>query len=178
MLADAGALVIKIERPGVGDDTRRMGPFVDDGSSEYYRFANLGKESIALNLKDPADLALAKKMIARADIVVENFRPGVMAGLGLDPAKLVELIENWDVHQATTDIMGYMGSRVLADREHVGRYVCIVEFGVVDPAVSAAEEAERNNERPETKAMLAAVTEFIDGPPEYHNFDEIYRTDR
>ena len=90
MLADAGARVIKIERPGVGDDTRRMGPFVDDGSSEYYRFANLGKESIALNLKDPANLALAKKMIARADIVVENFRPGVMAGLGLDPAKLVE----------------------------------------------------------------------------------------
>jgi len=95
-----------------------------------------------------------------------------------DPAKLIELIENWDLHQATTDIMGYMGSRVLADREHVGRYVCIVEFGVVDPAVSAAEEAARNNERPETKAMLAAVTEFIDGPPEYHNFDEIYRTDR
>src|SRR5271166_4040135 len=90
MLADAGARVIKIERPGVGDDTRQMGPFVDDGSSEYYRFANLGKESIALNLKDPTDLALVKNMIAHADIVVENFRPGVMAGLGLDPAKLVE----------------------------------------------------------------------------------------
>jgi CoA:oxalate CoA-transferase len=90
MLADAGARVIKIERPGVGDDTRKMGPFVDDGSSEYYRFANLGKESIALNLKDPTDLALVKNMIAHADIVVENFRPGVMAGLGLDPAKLVE----------------------------------------------------------------------------------------
>jgi CoA:oxalate CoA-transferase len=90
MLADAGARVIKIERPGVGDDTRQMGPFVEDGSSEYYRFANLGKESIALNLKDPTDLALVRNMIARADVVVENFRPGVMAELGLDPAALVQ----------------------------------------------------------------------------------------
>ena len=90
MLADAGARVIKIERPGTGDDTRLMGPYAADGVSEYYRFANLGKESIALNLKDPGDLALVKSMIARADVVVENFRPGVMARLGLDPANLVK----------------------------------------------------------------------------------------
>ncbi len=89
MLADAGARIIKIERPGTGDDTRQMGPFASDGVSEYYRFANLGKESIALNLKDPGDLAVAESMIARADVVVENFRPGVMARLGLDPARLV-----------------------------------------------------------------------------------------
>jgi CoA:oxalate CoA-transferase len=90
MLADAGARVIKIERPKTGDDTRLMGPFAADGTSEYYRFANLGKESIALNLKDPDDLALVNSMIARADVVVENFRPGVMTGLGLDPARLAE----------------------------------------------------------------------------------------
>jgi CoA:oxalate CoA-transferase len=90
MLADAGARVIKIERPGAGDDTRQMGPFASDGTSEYYRFANLGKESIAVNLKDPGDLALVESMIAKADVVVENFRPGVMARLGLDPAKLVQ----------------------------------------------------------------------------------------
>jgi CoA:oxalate CoA-transferase len=90
MLADAGARVIKIERPGNGDDTRQMGPFAKDGTSEYYRFANLGKESIALNLKDPDDMALVRAMIAKADVVVENFRPGVMARLGLDPEKLVE----------------------------------------------------------------------------------------
>ena len=90
MLADAGARVIKVERPGSGDDTRLMGPFAADGSSEYYRFANLGKESIALDLKDPADHALVKRMLAGADVVVENFRPGVMAKLDLDPAKLVE----------------------------------------------------------------------------------------
>lgn len=90
MLADAGARIIKVERPGTGDDTRQMGPFASDGTSEYYRFANLGKESIALNLKDPADHAVAESMITRADVVVENFRPGVMAKLGLDPAKLVQ----------------------------------------------------------------------------------------
>ncbi|MBX3187292.1 MAG: CoA transferase [Labilithrix sp.] len=90
MLADAGARVIKIERPQVGDDTRLMGPFAADGTSEYYRFANLGKESIALDLKNEDDMAIAKAMIARADVVVENFRPGVMATLGLDPAALVE----------------------------------------------------------------------------------------
>ncbi len=90
MLADGGARVIKIERPGKGDDTRQMGPFTKDGSSEYYRFANLGKESIALDLKNPDDMALVKAMIAKADVVVESFRPGVMARLGLDPEKLVE----------------------------------------------------------------------------------------
>ena len=90
MLADAGARVIKIERPETGDDTRQMGPFAEDGSSEYYRFANLGKESIALDLKDPDDLGVVKRMLAGADVVVENFRPGVMAKLGLDPTDLVE----------------------------------------------------------------------------------------
>jgi CoA:oxalate CoA-transferase len=90
MLADAGARVIKIERPEVGDDTRKMGPFLPDGTSEYYRFANLGKESIAIDLKDPEGLALVKRMIAKADIVVENFRPGVMAKLGLAPDDLLK----------------------------------------------------------------------------------------
>ncbi len=62
-----------------------MGPFADDGSSEYYRLANVGKESIALNLKDADDMALVRSMIKHADVVVENFRPGVMAHLGLAP---------------------------------------------------------------------------------------------
>jgi CoA:oxalate CoA-transferase len=90
MLADAGARVIKIERPETGDDTRVMAPFADDGTSEYYRFANLGKESIALDLKNEEDLAIVKRMLAKADVVVENFRPGVMTKLGLDPSDLVE----------------------------------------------------------------------------------------
>jgi hypothetical protein len=92
-------------------------------------------------------------------------------------AKLIALIEEWDRNQADTDIMGYMGTRVLADREEEGRYIIIAEFGVVDPDVSAAEEAARNNERAETQAMAAAVSEVIDGAPQYHDFDEVYRTD-
>jgi hypothetical protein len=94
-----------------------------------------------------------------------------------EPEKLVQLIAQWDRDQATADIMGYMGVRVLADREHAGRYLIIADFGVVDPNVSAAEEAARNNERPETQAMGVAVTELIEGPAEYGNFDELYRTD-
>ena len=82
MLADLGARVIKVERPGSGDDSRSYGPFVDDRSL-YFARVNRGKESIALSLKDPADLAVARALVARADVVVENFRPGVMARLGL-----------------------------------------------------------------------------------------------
>jgi hypothetical protein len=95
-----------------------------------------------------------------------------------EPAKLIELIAQWDIDQATTEIMGYMGTRVLADRDHPGRYMVIADFGVVDPDVSAAEEARRNNERPETQAMGAAVSELLDGPAEFHNFDEVYRTEQ
>jgi hypothetical protein len=93
-------------------------------------------------------------------------------------AELIELIEKWDVNHAMSDIVGYMGSRVLADRAEPGRYICIVDFGVIDPDVSAAEEAARNNDRPETRAMMEAVSALIDGPPEYHDFDEMYRTDQ
>ncbi len=95
-----------------------------------------------------------------------------------DPARFLELVAEWDLSQATSDIMGYMGTRVLADREQLGRYVVIVDFGVVDPNVSAADEAARNNARPETRAFAARVVEVLDGEPEFHHFDEIYRTDR
>jgi hypothetical protein len=94
-----------------------------------------------------------------------------------DPTPILEMLAAWDLQQATGDIMGYMGTRVLADREVTGQYVIIADFGVVDPQVSAAEEAARNNERPETQAFAARLLEVIDGPPEYHHFDEIYRTD-
>ena len=87
MLADLGARVIKIERPGAGDDSRGYGPFLD-GRSLYFARVNRGKESIALDLKDPADLAVARAITARADVLVENYRPGVMERLGLGPAAL------------------------------------------------------------------------------------------
>ncbi len=94
-----------------------------------------------------------------------------------DPASLVELFEQWDRDQATSDIMGYMGTRILADRDQPGQYVIVADFGIVDPDVSAADEAARNNARPETQAYSARFLAMIDGEPEYHHFDELYRTD-
>ena len=95
-----------------------------------------------------------------------------------DPAQIVALLAEWDVNQAASDIMGYMGTRVLADRETPGQYVIVADFGVVDPSVSAADEAARNDERPETRAWAERFRAVIDGEPEYRHFDEIYRTDR
>lgn len=81
-LADLGARVIKIERPGSGDDARGFGPF-QDGKSLYFSFVNRGKESIALDLKQPADRELFLNIVRRADVLVENYRPGTMEKLDL-----------------------------------------------------------------------------------------------
>ena len=81
VLADLGARVIKVEQPGSGDDSRAFGPFVK-GASAYFASLNRGKESIALDLKDPADREIFGKLLERADVVVENFRPGTMEKLG------------------------------------------------------------------------------------------------
>jgi crotonobetainyl-CoA:carnitine CoA-transferase CaiB-like acyl-CoA transferase len=92
-LADLGARVIKIERPDGGDLTRRL--YLSDtdlgGDSTLFHAINRGKESLALNLKDPADLAALGRLIARADVLVQNFRPGVMKRLGFDPDMLARL---------------------------------------------------------------------------------------
>ena len=80
-LADLGAWVIKVERPGTGDDTRAFPPFVD-GESAYFSALNAGKQSIALDLKAPADRAIFDRLLARADVLLENFRPGAMDRLG------------------------------------------------------------------------------------------------
>jgi crotonobetainyl-CoA:carnitine CoA-transferase CaiB-like acyl-CoA transferase len=83
-LADLGADVVKVERPGSGDDTRQWGPpFVEEGST-YYLGLNRNKRSLVLDLDDDADVALARRLAARADVVVESFRPGLMARWGLD----------------------------------------------------------------------------------------------
>lgn len=80
-LADLGARVIKVERPGTGDDTRAFPPFVH-GQSGYFAALNAGKQSIALDLKSGPDRAVFDRLVARADILLENFRPGVMDRLG------------------------------------------------------------------------------------------------
>lgn len=93
-----------------------------------------------------------------------------------DPQALVQLLADWDSAQADSDIMGYMGTHLLADQEDPGRYLIVAEFGVVDPDVAAAEEAQRNNDRPETRAWAGRLRELIDGEPTYGHYDELYRT--
>src|SRR4051794_17170750 len=94
-----------------------------------------------------------------------------------DPVRIIELLEQWDLDQASTDIMGYMGTRLLGDREIPVQSLIVAFFGVVDPVVPAAEEAARNNERPETQAWAAPLPQFIEGQPKYRHYDEFYRTD-
>lgn len=77
MLADFGAEIIKIEPPGVGDDSRAFGPFIGEESA-YFMSLNRNKRSMTLNLKSPAARALFREMVKKADIVVENYRPGTM----------------------------------------------------------------------------------------------------
>ena len=93
-----------------------------------------------------------------------------------DPDGLIELARQWDVNQAAADVMGYMGTRILADREEPGVYVIEADFGVVDPEVSAAEEAERNNDRAETQQWAEYLRALSKGPPEFRHYDELYRT--
>ncbi|MCT4553681.1 MAG: CoA transferase [Pelagimonas sp.] len=80
-LADMGADVIKVERPGAGDDTRAFPPF-KDGKSAYFATINHGKKSIALDLRGSEDRAIFDALLERADLIVENYRPGVMERLG------------------------------------------------------------------------------------------------
>lgn len=81
VLADLGARVVKVERPGRGDDARSIPPFVD-GRSAYFASVNRGKESIALDLREPDDRTVFEALLARADVLAENFRPGALEKLG------------------------------------------------------------------------------------------------
>ncbi|GAA3524147.1 CaiB/BaiF CoA transferase family protein [Nocardioides daeguensis] len=82
-LADLGAEVIKVERPGVGDDTRHWGPPWTERSSSYFECANRSKKSVELDLADPADLAVARELAGRCDVLIENFKAGSLDRLGL-----------------------------------------------------------------------------------------------
>lgn len=83
LLADLGAEVIKIERPGTGDDTRAWGPPFADGEATYFLGVNRNKRSVTLDLGQRSGQEAARAIVARADVVVENFRPGTMDRLGL-----------------------------------------------------------------------------------------------
>ena len=85
LLADLGATVVKVERPGAGDDTRSWGPpFTADGQSTYFQSVNRNKASIALDLSDEADREIAVALATRADVLVENHKPGALTRFGLD----------------------------------------------------------------------------------------------
>jgi len=84
LLADMGARVIKLEQPGKGDDTRAWGPPFLEGESAYFLSINRNKESVTLDFKQPAGRAVLDGLIAKSDVVVENFRPGTLSRIGLD----------------------------------------------------------------------------------------------
>jgi len=91
MMADLGATVTKVERPGAGDDTRAWGPPYDArGQATYFQSVNRNKDSLVLDLTAPTDLGRARRLAVEADVVVENFRPGVMDRLGLGYERLRE----------------------------------------------------------------------------------------
>ena len=81
ILSDLGARVIKVEAPEIGDDSRKFGPFIENYSA-YFMSLNRGKESIALNLKNDDDKKIFEKILAKADILVENFKPGTLEKWG------------------------------------------------------------------------------------------------
>lgn len=88
ILADLGARVIKVEQPGKGDDTRAWGPPFISGESAYFLSINRNKESVTIDFKQPEGRAVLDALIARADVLVENFRPGTLDKVGLDYASV------------------------------------------------------------------------------------------
>lgn len=91
MLGDQGAEVIKVERPGTGDDTRTWGPPFAGGESAYYLCCNRNKKSIAVDLKSPAGVNVVKELAKVSDVLIENFTPGLMKRFGLDYETLREI---------------------------------------------------------------------------------------
>ncbi len=90
-LADLGAEVVKVERPGTGDDTRQWGPPWTGEASSYFECVNRSKKSLTLDLRSESDLAVARALVARADVLVENFLTGTMDRLGLGYAEVAAL---------------------------------------------------------------------------------------
>lgn len=92
------------------------------------------------------------------------------------PEAVIALAREQDILAASQEITAFMESRILADRDDPGRYVMIIDFGVIDPGVTAAQEAFLNNDLPETHEINERYRALVNGEPEWHNYDEIYRT--
>ena len=113
VLADLGADVIKVEREGLGDDLRQWGPpFMPDGESTYFLSVNRNKRSVVLDLKNETGRDLALKLARQCDVVLENFRPGVMESLGLGYEQLKEI----NPRLIYCSITGFGTTGPLADR--------------------------------------------------------------
>ncbi len=108
-LADLGARVVKVERPGSGDETRRWGPPFSPTGTTYFDSVNRNKESVCLDLADPGDRELGRELVRRADVLVGNFRASSTAGFG--PDELAAL----NPRLVTVSITGF-GSAGGADR--------------------------------------------------------------
>ncbi|MGA8551523.1 MAG: CoA transferase, partial [Stellaceae bacterium] len=111
ILGDMGAEVVKIETPGIGDPVRRQGA-IRDGLSWYFAAFNRNKRSLTLNLRSAEGRAVLDKLIARSDVLIENFRPGVLAAMGLDQARLEAL----NPGLVTCNITGFGSSGPYRDR--------------------------------------------------------------
>ena len=114
LLGDMGATVVKVEGPG-GDDTRTWMPPTRDGVATYYMSVNRNKRSVVLDLKDPKDLDLARELASRADVLVENFKPGQLGRFGLDydsvaqtnPGVIFASITGFGSSEPGSKMMGY-----------------------------------------------------------------------
>jgi hypothetical protein len=93
-----------------------------------------------------------------------------------DPEGLVRLLAEWDEGQATAEVMGYIGTRLLADRDEPGCYMILAEFAEVAGDLTPAEEAERNNQREATERWAQKLRALVDGEPDWIHYDELYRT--
>ena len=151
LLGDMGAEVIKIERPDGGDDTRGFGPPYLNGESAMFLAINRNKKSITLNLKQPEARAIFEKLIERADVLVENVRPGTMSKLGFD----YEAVSRLNPRLIYCSISGFGQTGPYANR---GGYDTIAQAMSGGPVRSRGRAVPRGG-----RARLQAVEHPVDG---------------
>jgi CoA:oxalate CoA-transferase len=117
VLSDLGARVIKVEAPKTGDDSRSFGPVIND-YSDYFMSLNRGKESIALNLKNKDDKKIFEKILSKADVLVENFRPGTLDKWGY----------SWDVLKKKYPRLIYASASGFGNQALKHQSLCLCRF--------------------------------------------------